>query len=303
MLTPHAENFMLSRLQSRISIRLALLATVGLSGTPPLAAASVVREHRAAPPAIPVITITATDYAFEMPARVDAGLVTFRLLNRGRELHHVFVARLKDPGLTPGNFIKQILPNAPFPGSVELFGGPNTPGLGGTSEVTIRLVPGTYVALCVFSDAKGTSHVGLGQSTTFTVTSNTNALPDPPTTATVTFNGYDFKLSAPIRAGAHHLRLVNNTNQPHELLIAKLKTGKKAIDVLGWMATRSPISPVEQLGGSTPLGPGHDVWVNITLTPGRYAIYCFMPDIKDGSAHLSHGSMKEFTVEGASPSR
>jgi hypothetical protein len=282
-------------LESRMSIRTAAL-TFALLNTFALQAAHATRTLPPAARATRVVTITASDYAFDMPTRIDPGLVTFRLVNRGRELHHAFIARLNQPGLTPSAFVAQIQPNKEFPTNVELMGGPNSPGLGGTSEVTVRLTPGTYVVLCVFSTADGTSHVGKGQKTVFTVTGNAPLEAEPATTASITFTEYGFTPSPRLKAGAHRLRLINNTKQPHELFMAKLKPNAKARDVLGWMAMRTANSPVEQLGGSTPLSPGHDAWVDITLTPGRYALFCFMPDAKDGTPHLAHGSMSEITV-------
>lgn len=279
-----------------MSIRTAALTCALLSSWAWATASAATRVPPATPRAIRVVTITANDYGFEMPTQIDPGLVTFRLINRGRELHHAFIARLNQAGLTPSAFVAQIRPNVEFPKNVELMGGPNSPGLGGTSEVTVRLTPGTYVVLCVFSTADGTAHFGKGQKAVFTVTGNAPMEAEPVTTGSITFTEYGFTPSAGLTAGAHRLRLINKTQQPHELFMAKLKPGTKARDVLGWMAMRTANSPVEQLGGSTPLSPGHDAWVDITLTPGRYALFCFMPDAKDGAPHLAHGSMTEITV-------
>jgi hypothetical protein len=32
------------------------------------------------------------------------------------------------------------------------------------------------------------------------------------------------------------------------------------------------------------------------LTPGNYVLLCFVPDAKDGKAHMEHGMVKEFKV-------
>ena len=42
------------------------------------------------------VNITATDYAFEAPASVPAGLITMRLVNHGKELHHAQLIKLED---------------------------------------------------------------------------------------------------------------------------------------------------------------------------------------------------------------
>ena len=32
------------------------------------------------------------------------------------------------------------------------------------------------------------------------------------------------------------------------------------------------------------------------LTPGNYALLCFVPDAKDGKPHLEHGMVKQFKI-------
>jgi uncharacterized cupredoxin-like copper-binding protein len=44
------------------------------------------------------------------------------------------------------------------------------------------------------------------------------------------------------------------------------------------------------------LGKGRTGTFTTTLTPGRYAIVCFVPDAKDGKPHEMHGMVREFTV-------
>lgn len=34
----------------------------------------------------------------------------------------------------------------------------------------------------------------------------------------------------------------------------------------------------------------------LSLTPGQYAMVCFLPDVKDGKPHHAHGMIKAFTV-------
>jgi hypothetical protein len=38
--------------------------------------------------------------------------------------------------------------------------------------------------------------------------------------------------------------------------------------------------------------------IPLDLTPGNYALLCFIPDAKDGKPHIMHGMMKDFTVSG-----
>jgi uncharacterized cupredoxin-like copper-binding protein len=38
------------------------------------------------------------------------------------------------------------------------------------------------------------------------------------------------------------------------------------------------------------------MFITVDFTPGRYALYCFIPDVKDGKPHTHHGMLKELTV-------
>jgi len=37
--------------------------------------------------------------------------------------------------------------------------------------------------------------------------------------------------------------------------------------------------------------------LELSLTPGEYALICFVPDAKDGKAHFAHGMMSTFVVK------
>ena len=50
-----------------------------------------------------VITVEANDFSLALPARVPAGVVTFRLVNHGKETHHAQVIRLAADGLSGGS--------------------------------------------------------------------------------------------------------------------------------------------------------------------------------------------------------
>ena len=52
-----------------------------------------IAEKAAGPP--PVVTLTATDYAYEAPETVSAGFTVFRLVNRGDEFHGATIVRLE----------------------------------------------------------------------------------------------------------------------------------------------------------------------------------------------------------------
>jgi len=55
--------------------------------------------------------------------------------------------------------------------------------------------------------------------------------------------------------------------------------------------------PGALVGGITGISKGRTADIPTTFTPGEYALICFVPDAKDGKAHLAHGMVKQFSVK------
>ena len=259
-----------------------------------------------------VVTITARDYAFDAPDSVEAGYVTLRLLSRGKELHHVQLVRLDG-----GHSIKDLFeamkdPSAAPPAWMVEVGGPNAPAPGGESAASLELVPSRYVLLCFIPSPDGMPHVmkGMAKEIVVTPAKQQSAKPAPSVregaaraaqaakapSATVTLRDYDFVFSTPLVAGTQTLRLVNEAAQHHEMFIAALVPGKKALDFAQWAEQPAGPPPGMPIGGITGLNKGEWNDVTLTLEPGDYALICFLPDAGDGKPHLVHGMIKEFTV-------
>lgn len=89
------------------------------------------------------VTITASDYAFDLPAEVPAGAVVFHLVNQGKEMHHAQVVRL-DEGKTLTDFSKAMAQSGPPPTWVKFVGGPNGIVPGQAADGVVLLTPGQY---------------------------------------------------------------------------------------------------------------------------------------------------------------
>src|SRR5262245_47635565 len=114
-----------------------------------------------------VVTVTAVDYGFEAPTSVAAGTVTLKLVNKGKELHHLAIAKLEQ-----GHTIEDLqnAPPGPPPEWFKTVGGPNAPAVGGSSQATLNLEPGNYVLLCFIPSPDGTSHFMKGMMKPLMVT-------------------------------------------------------------------------------------------------------------------------------------
>jgi hypothetical protein len=275
---------------TRVLMAALLLSACSRSDAPPA-------DPAAAPPPAepPVVTVTTTDFAFDMPDTIPAGPLILRLVNNGTEPHHMQILRL-DEGKTLADFAA-LPPDAPPPPWVVEVGGPNSPPPnGGQSETAVNLIMGNYLAVCFVPSPDGKPHIAKGMIKPFVVPpmTSTAALPTPD--LTMTLSDYSFELSAPITAGRHVIRVVNQARQPHEVLLVKLAEGKTAQDIAAWVEKMDGPPPGEPVGGTAGLEQFMDNYVIHTFTPGEYALLCFIPDQKDGRPHVAHGMIKQVTV-------
>src|SRR5437016_3301519 len=94
-----------------------------------------------------VVPVEARDFSFVAPDTINAGTVTFRMRNAGKELHHLWIVRLS-AGETPADF-RRAMNNwgsaLKMPAWATDVGGPNSASPGTASDGTMTLEPGTYM--------------------------------------------------------------------------------------------------------------------------------------------------------------
>jgi len=258
-------------------------------------------DSAVAPAAANEVTITATDYAFDAPAEIPAGLTTMRLVDNGKELHHATLIKL-DQGKTFDDLMagmKAMKPGTPPPGWVIPAGGPNAVAPGEATALTMVLEPGNYALVCFIPDAKGVPHVAHGMAKALTVTPNPGAnTTEPAADINVTLSDYKFEFSQPLTAGKHTLRIETAAGQqPHEYTFFQLTPGKTAADLIKYVETgmKGP-PPAKPIGGVAAVAPGQASFYTVELTPGDYAIVCFLEDAKDGKPHFVHGMVQQIKV-------
>lgn len=242
-----------------------------------------------------VVTVKATEYTFDAPDTIEAGLTTVRLEAGGKELHHVSIIRL-DSGRTIDDFTKAMKPNAPFPAWAVEVGGPNPPRPGGVAEATMNLEPGNYLFVCFVPSPDGVPHVAKGMITPITVTGSAVAATEPAPTIEMTLTDYAFALSKPLTAGEHLIRVENGASQAHEVVLARLAPGKTAQELAAWVEKMQGPPPAEPMGGVAGLSSGQHAYFPVTLEEGEYALLCFIPDARDGKPHVAHGMMHQVRV-------
>ena len=242
------------------------------------------------------VTIVTTDFAFQSPAELPAGLTTFRLVNQGPSLHHVQLIRLEE-GKTMDDFAAALKAGGPPPRWMVMAGGPNPPEMGDTASTTLTLQPGTYAMVCFVPTPDGVPHLAKGMVRPLTVTPAAGSAPEPSADLVMKLVDYDFELSAPLTAGRHTIRIENAGPQEHEVAIVKLDAGKEPMEFAEW-GERGQVGPAPGTmhGGVSAIAPGSHAFVDVDLEPGEYGLICFVPDVKDGKGHYHHGMVKRVKV-------
>lgn len=271
--------------------------------TPAAAATTVVSPTAAAalPGDPPEVVVDASDYKYQAPNEVPAGMTRFTMQNAGKEPHQVALFQLAD-GKAFEDFAAATAGSdegSPLPDWVVPAGGPNAAMPGASSSSFVDLQPGYYVMLCNIPDAKGTPHYKLGMIRPLRVGPAAEpAAQAPPADGSIKAEDFAFGVESTMAAGDHVLSFVNDGQQPHEATLFKLNEGATAKDVAAAFAPgASGPPPAVAVGGVVALAPKAEQSFPVTLTPGRYALLCFLPDAATGKPHVQLGMMAEFDVK------
>lgn len=280
-------------------VSLAVMAAVALGCTTD----SETKREEAASHAPAVVTITATDYAFEAPDTVPAGWTTFRLMNHGATLHMGQLVELEE-GRTLAEFREAYYEAwrtvGPRPAWGVRSGGPGPAEPGASSNATLDLEPGSYAWYDpMYGEDKVPYVFGKGMARPFVVTASggeTSGQAAPEPTVTITMTEYAFRPSAPLTAGRHLIRVENLGREPHEASLIKLAPGKTLDDLQAWLRGFEGPPPASILGGVAALAANHQAYFEADLTPGDYVLLCFVT-APDGRPHAEHGMIQEIPVE------
>lgn len=291
---------LIQRLQRCSLLLMAALTLVGLLSscanaggkTQPATVTPVVAQSSA----IPVISITAVDYGYEMPASIDvrAGLVDFAMVNNGTQPHQTQIARLHD-GVTRSQVLDALITRRDQAAALQLLtllGGPDTIAPGYGQEAILNLPAGQYVLLCLVVGPDGIPHVDKGMFHFFSV----SAAPDqasasaPATDGTVTMNDAGYQLPVSItQARALTLQVTNRGSAPHDMNIVRLAAGKSVRDIAAFFQAPAGPPPFEEVGGMAALAPGASGWIRLHLDPGNYVALSFIPDPRTGKLQFTRG--------------
>lgn len=243
-----------------------------------------------------VVTIEAVDYSFTGPGTVPAGVTTLRLVNHGKDLHHLMLIRLDD-GKTVADLMA-LKPTDAQPTWATEVGGPNAAEPGGEASATLTLEPGRYAMVCFIPTVEGIPHIAKGMSSTLEVgPASGPAAAEPAADVVLTLAEYNFSFSTPLTVGSHVILVENAGGQAHEVVLIRLEPGKSVQDFLTWEEKRHGPPPAHLMSGMGALQTGRHAIFSGDFTPGDYGLLCFLPDLKDGEPHFMHGMVQQFKVQ------
>ena len=123
--------------------------------------------------------------------------------------------------------------------------------------------------------------------------------PAGPTTVHVKAADFKFDMPASVPAGPVNFHLMNEGKQLHQAMVVRLEDGKTLKDLAEAMKTEGPPPPwLKFVGGPNGTAPGATASSTLLLTPGQYAVVCFIPG-RDGVPHMAKGMVQSFEVAGS----
>lgn len=276
-----------------------MVATATTRVTPAPTAGASSASASTASGSTPALMIDAVDYAFRTNGSVAAGMTMVQMRNLGQEDHQTQFLRLNDGVTLPQVQVAFQTDPTTVTRLATLVGGPGTAPAGAVSAAMMDLQAGQYVLACFIPGRDHIAHAAKGMVLPLQVAPRAGAeTPAPATHGTAVMKDFSFALSASaFPAGRRMIAVTNEGAQPHEFAVLRLAPGKDAADVTQYFAaTPTGPPPFAAAGGTTALSPGQRGIAVLDLTPGSYAVTCFVPDPASGNSHLQLGMIAGFTV-------
>jgi uncharacterized cupredoxin-like copper-binding protein len=266
--------------------------------TPKLAALTAFLAAFSSPVPKPnVVTVTARDFAFDLPASIPAGVTTFRFRNKGAFAHHMTIVRLDD-GRTAAEALKTVMAVgvAPRPEWMHPVGGPQAAEPGMEGNATVLLEPGNYLVFCEVPGPDPVAHYMKGMAKALTVTGPARVGALPVADVELSLTDYGMIFARPLTRGRHTIAITNRGLQGHMVVMSRFPPGQGLDQFLAWSDNPKTPAPGHMMGGITEIPPGGTATFTGNFVPGHYGMICFVPDSKDGQPHFMHGMRKEFDV-------
>ena len=270
----------------------ATLAAATLTSAAGLVAATAAGAAGSTAAKTVTVTMTSKSITFSTGTSIPAGQVFFQVKSaKGQhtlqilQLHSGYTANQAEHDINAafgGNVkaVKRVDRNIDWLGGVDATAG--HPG-----KVSIKLAPGSYMAVDQESNA----------STAFTVASGSSDYRTVYPSSFVTTKSNVFHLHTGGLALPHDgwMKYHNNALEPHMFVLNQVKQSTTNQDVRDYIASGSQKPPSWGLGTSTDAGvisPGATETWHYSLPAGKYLVACFWPSKDNGQPHFNMGMWK-----------
>jgi hypothetical protein len=276
---------------------------------------------------IPVVKVSAHDFSFVAPDTIPSGWVTFRLDNKGEQIHEISLARLPD-GKTHTDYMRAVIPvwedvldriqAGELSGSSEAYAATKSHLPDWAAKVTymkarglaspdrrttntLSLEPGRYAMDCWVKTPDGEIHISEGMSRPLFVTQNASGKRPPSPDLEIRFANGQIQTEGPIEPGRQQVAVRFGETMDHDNVhLIRMEDDTNLSEVVRWIGwyergeLRAP-APAEFLGGTNVYGSvprGQSAYFSVTLQPGeRYTWVVKAP--------VDAEMWKTFTVPGA----
>ncbi len=147
-------------------------------------------------------------------------------------------------------------------------------------------------AVTVSPTAAAETTVAAAASTTAAQAAATTAVP-----VAVTARDFAFDVQASVAAGGQTFIVTNVGMQAHEMIIVHPDSGSLEQFKAGFTIPGSAPPSFTSIKALGALRSGASGQLSVTLTPGPYALLCFLPDPTTGALHAALGMVAGITVE------
>jgi uncharacterized cupredoxin-like copper-binding protein len=243
------------------------------------------------------VVVTAYEFSFKAPDSVPAGVVTVRLVDRGRRGHQLVMARLDDTS-SLDRVMRSLIANKARTGGLRWVGGVESAIPGQSGETTLPLTSGRYVIICAYDGDNGLAHMSLGMIRALVVTPGTQVTAQSltATPTTIELSDYHIAFSNPLHSGKQRVRVVNVGKQRHHLVIARIVGDATTDEIMKWDGKSQPAPLEDMSGGAATMDPGQASVIEMNLTPGRYALACILSDDSKSKPHYLLGMHEEIAI-------
>jgi hypothetical protein len=223
-----------------------------------------------------VLTVVAHDTSLEAAPTVPSGIITVRLVQKGKIRRELVVHRV--PMGTPS---EQVVRAAA--GRNERwfhqwsFGGPAVPRDSAVDAVaTMELRPGRYAIIAYAVDAAGrvkpNDYISRELSAVSASALISARFPVPDVRVRV--KDASIEVLGTMRPGQRTMQFENAGARPHEVIVGRLKPGKSVADAQRWTRDGSGDATFVYIGGLTPMSSGMTLQMRLVLQSGVHVVLC-----------------------------